>query len=102
MGIFGGSTTKTRQDSSQVGASDYGVAVGEGATYAPIDNFPAEVADFATAALGLAGQAVAGAGSVTTQLGDIATREKTPLSEWIPIVAIGATAVVIAAWVYRG
>ena len=107
MGLFGGSKTTTKQVSTQIGASEEGVALGAGAVYAPVDNtsyvdnFPAEVADFATAALGLAGQSVAGASGAIQTLGTVATREKTPLTEWLPFAGVAAFGLIAAAWIFR-
>ena len=107
MGLFGGSKTTTRQTSTQIGAADEGIALGANAVYAPttttssIDNFPQEVADFATAALGLAGQSVAGASGAIQTLGTVATREKTPLTEWLPFAGVAAFGLIAAAWIFK-
>lgn len=99
MGLFGGSTTKTSQSSTQYGASDQGIVIGEGATYR--NEFSPEVAQFAESALGLAAQSVASGRDAISSLSGVAEREKTPLTEWLPIIAIGAAALVAVAYVMR-
>ena len=109
MGLFGGSSNKTNQTSVQYGASEGSVLVGEGATYN--NEFSDNVATTLGHALDLLGSAVGSAfdnsRSLLDQsqqavgvLGTVAAREKTPLSEWLPIIAIGGT-VAVAIFYFR-
>lgn len=100
MALFGGSETRTNQTSTQYGASDSGIVVGAGASYR--NEFSPEVAQFATDALGLAAQSVSGAQAAVSTLSTVAEREKTPLTEWLPIVAVGAAALVAVAFFMKG
>lgn len=110
MGLFGGSSNKTNQQSTQVGASDNAIILGEGANYT--NEFSPAVADFASHTLDLLGTGISSAfdnaksllgqsQQAIDTLGTVAQREKTPLSEWLPLVAIGATALVFAAYAFR-
>lgn len=101
MGLFGGSTTKTSQSSTQYGAEGGGIVIGEGASY--IQEFPDTVASFAEKALDLAGSGIAQSQAAISSLSTVAEREKTPLAEWLPLVAVGvAGAAFIAFVIYRG
>jgi len=46
----------------------------------------------------LAGQSLAASGAAFDTLGQIAEREKTPLTEWLPFAAVGAVALVLVLW----
>lgn len=105
MSLFGGSTSKTSQSSTQLGAEGTGnYVVGEGASVT--NSFPESVANFANNALdkaiGLAQSAVAGASASQATLGTVAVREKTPLTEWLPFAAAGAAALIALAYIWKG
>lgn len=105
MGLFGGSTSKTSSATSQVGADNAAIVVGNNSSYSKIDNFPEQVASFAqsalTGAFGIAHDAVAGANASQASLGSVAETTKTPLKDWLPIVGTVAVAVVLAFY-FRG
>jgi hypothetical protein len=113
MALFGGSKSTTSQSSLQQGieASDQAVSLigGSGAqsyAYSRVDEFPEAVANFAEQALELAKNtvtaAIGSAASTQDSLATIAEREKTPLTEWLPIVAVGAVALIGLAYFTRG
>lgn len=112
MALFGGSksTSSTSQESVQLGA-EAGNDIAQ--YYVPgtlnvVDEFPEPIAAYAQGLLGLTGKLLDSAqtqgniasGAIAT-LGNVAEREKTPLTEWLPLVAVGAAALVAVAFFTR-
>ena len=95
MALFGGSKSSTSNTSTQQGIEGGGNIASGGSTINNIDEFPAAVADFADSIIGLASQSVSQSGSALSSLATVAEREKTPLTEWLPIIAVGAVALVL-------
>lgn len=120
MALFGGSksTSSSSQETVQLGVETEGNVAQYyvPGTLSVIDEFPEPVAAFAQGLLGLtqsvvdqqnsalemligssqqsAGQTLGAAAEAFDTLGDIAAREKTPLTEWLPFAAVGAAALV--------
>ncbi len=107
MGLFGidfSSKSTTKNTSLQQGVDGSGAIASDNAsiTY----EFPDTVAAFAQSLAELAGSTVHAAVGLArgTQdtLGDIAEREKTPLTEWLPIAAVAAVGLVAIAFIFGG
>lgn len=125
MALIGGSKSSTSTSTNQVGLEGGGILASGGSTVT--QEFPDTVAGFAGDALdlagksidtvsgfsesaldtvaNLAGRSVAASGQVSAAasqvLGTIAAREKTPLTEFLPFVAIIAVGAVIIAMEWR-
>ena len=94
MGIFD-SKSVTKQSSTQQGIEGGGNIAGGDITN--IEEFPDAIGSFADSLVGLAGSIVDQGSQSVAALGDIATREKTPLTEWLPVIAIVTVGAVIIA-----
>lgn len=108
MALFGGSKSSTKNESTQVGVETEGDVtqiVASGSTVNYTEEFPESVANFASGILGLTGDVLSAQRESTEAaldtLGTIAAREKTPLTEWLPFIAVGATAAVALAFFNR-
>lgn len=95
MALFGGSKSTTKNTSEQIGLEGGGNIANDGSEVTIIDEFPETVAGFASESLALAGKVVNQAGDTLATLGELATREKTPLTELLPFIAVGAVVLVL-------
>ena len=103
MALFGGSKSTTATTTKQQGIEGGGFIASEGGSI--VQEFPDTVADFAAQALELASQSVAQSGDITQSASEsfaaLAEREKTPFTEFLPVIGIVAVAVVIIALEWR-
>ncbi len=99
MAIFG---SDSKSSSAQIGA-DSGSAIASGKNSSIVYQFPDAVAQYAAKLTDLAQNTVTAAVGLARDaqgsLGDVASREKTPLTEWLPIIAVGAVGLVAVAYV---
>jgi hypothetical protein len=95
MPLFGSESTTTNTTRQQGAEGEKNIVASGDVT----QNFPDTVASFAEKTLGLAESVVQSstgiASDTTSNLGDIATREKTPEASFVPFAVIAAVAVVI-------